>query len=180
MRILSDCNSVFISHMLTGAKVNTRVKEVITNLSSFVRSQPATPNDSDNAGARVESPPSDAESSSETPDKLVSAASRDESGVDGRWELTKGRLTGGKGAASHRMMIQPRHDWTVSSHGCPICPANLCKVGFSADIQSLFCAGAGQVNIQGRQTIYRQLSMSCPKFGYTSKHCQPLATQSGA
>ncbi|KAL0039408.1 hypothetical protein WJX79_007128 [Trebouxia sp. C0005] len=41
MRILSDCNSVFISHMLTGAK--------------------------------------------------------------------------------------PRHDWTVSSHGCPLCPANLCK-----------------------------------------------------
>ncbi|KAL0044617.1 hypothetical protein WJX82_002935 [Trebouxia sp. C0006] len=36
-------------------------------------------------------------------------------------------LTGAKAAASHRMVIQPRHDWTVSSHGCPLCPANLCK-----------------------------------------------------
>lgn len=130
MRVLSDCNSVFINHMLTGAKVNTRVKEVITNLSSFVRNQPITNGDSTIAGDPCEpdSPPSDAESSTEAPDKLESAASRDESGADGRWELTKGRLTGGKGAASHRMVIQPRHDWTVSSHGCPICPANLCKV----------------------------------------------------
>lgn len=127
MRVLSDCNSVFINHMLTGAKVNTRVKEVITNLSSFVRSQPVTNGDSTIAGDPCE-PPSDAESSTETPDKLESAASRDESGADGQWELTKGRLTGGKGAASHRMVIQPRHDWTVLSHGCSICPANLCKV----------------------------------------------------
>lgn len=135
MRVLSDCNSVFISHMLTGAKVNTRVKEVITNLSSFVRSQPATDDDSTTAGTPCGSdspnnpPPSDAESSSETPGKAESASKRGESGADGRWEVTKGRLTGGKGAASHRIVIQPRHDWTVSSHGCPICPANLCKVG---------------------------------------------------
>lgn len=135
MRVLSDCNSVFLSHMLTGAKVNTQVKEVITNLSSFVRSQPATGSDSTTAGTPCDadspndSPPSDAESSTETPDMAESASKRGEPGTDGRWELTKGRLAGGKGAASHQMVIQPRHDWTVSSHGCPICPANLCKVG---------------------------------------------------
>ena len=130
MRVLSDCNSIFINHMLTGAEVNTRVKEVITNLSSFVRSQPMTKAASTSAGSQSESDslPSDAESSSETPEKIESASNREESGADGSWEMTKGRLTGGKEAASHRMVIQPRHDWTVSSHGCPICPANLCKV----------------------------------------------------
>lgn len=135
VRVLSDCNSVFISHMLTGAKVNTRVKEVITNLSSFVQSRPAADDDSTTAGTPCDSdspndsPPSDAESSSETPDSAEFASKRGESGADGRWEVTQGRLAGGKGAASHQMVIQPRHDWTVSSHGCPICPANLCKVG---------------------------------------------------
>lgn len=133
MRVLSDCNSVFISHMLTGATINTRVKEVITNLSSFVRSQPAMDSESATGVSQceTESAPADAHSSSEAPDNAVSVAERDVAGADGRWEVTKGRLTGGKGAASHRMVIQPRHDWTVSSHGCPICPANLCKVGLS-------------------------------------------------
>lgn len=135
MRVLSDCNSVFISHMLTGAKINTRVKEVITNLSSFVRSQPAVHAESTTAGGSQceadSTAPSDAHSSSEdsAADRVESASERDVAGADGRWEVTKGRLPGGKGAASHRMVIQPRHDWTVSSHGCPICPANLCKVG---------------------------------------------------
>ena len=134
MRVLSDCNSVFISHMLTGAKVNTQVKEVITNLSSFVRRQPVTDDDSTTAGmpcdpdSPSDSLPSDADSSNETLEKAESASKRDESGDDGRWELTQGKLAGGKGAASHQMVIQPRRDWTVSSHGCPICPANLCKV----------------------------------------------------
>lgn len=130
MRVLSDCNSVFIAHMLTGANINTRVKEVITNLSSFVRSQPAMDAESSTAVSQCEadSAASDADSS-EAQDRAESASERDVAGADGRWEVTKGRLTGGKGAASHRMVIQPRHDWTVSSHGCPICPANLCKVG---------------------------------------------------
>ncbi|KAK9814688.1 hypothetical protein WJX72_009831 [[Myrmecia] bisecta] len=39
VRILSDCNSVFINHMLAGAKVNALVKEVITNLASFERTE---------------------------------------------------------------------------------------------------------------------------------------------
>lgn len=37
VRVLSDCNSVFIGHMLTGARVSSIVSEVITNFASFQR-----------------------------------------------------------------------------------------------------------------------------------------------
>lgn len=127
MRILSDCNSVFISHMLTGAKVNTRVQEVITNLSSFVRCQPSSDpqHSSDQSASQADSAHSDAESSTTSQGKVQSASSGFES-ADG---ATRGDAAADK-AASHRMVIQPRHDWTVLSHGCPLCPANLCKVWF--------------------------------------------------
>ena len=125
MRILSDCNSVFISHMLIGAKVNTRVQEVITNLSSFVRCQPHSDPQS---ASQADSAHSDAESSTASPDKVQSASSGSESAGGATWGAGSVDAAAGKAAASHRMVIQPRHDWTVSSHGCPLCPANLCKV----------------------------------------------------
>lgn len=37
VKILSDCNSVFITHVLNGAKLNCAVSEVITNPASFER-----------------------------------------------------------------------------------------------------------------------------------------------
>uniref|UniRef100_A0A061SC17 Carboxy-terminal domain RNA polymerase II polypeptide A small phosphatase n=2 Tax=Tetraselmis sp. GSL018 TaxID=582737 RepID=A0A061SC17_9CHLO len=37
VRILSDCNTVFISHMLTGAKIRGLVREIISNPASFDR-----------------------------------------------------------------------------------------------------------------------------------------------
>lgn len=37
MRILSDCNSVFISHMLSGARASTLPSQIITNHAEFVR-----------------------------------------------------------------------------------------------------------------------------------------------
>ena len=37
VRLLSDCNSVFIGHMLTGARVSSSVSEVVTNFASFQR-----------------------------------------------------------------------------------------------------------------------------------------------
>ncbi len=128
MRILSDCNSVFISHMLTGAKVNTRVQEVITNLSSFVRCQPSSDpqHGSDQSASWADSAHSDAESSTTSQGKVQSASS----GFEPAGGATRGDAAADKAAASHRMVIQPRHDWTVSSHGCPLCPANLCKVWF--------------------------------------------------
>ncbi|KAL0032835.1 hypothetical protein WJX77_001986 [Trebouxia sp. C0004] len=129
MRILSDCNSVFISHMLTGAKVNTRVQEVITNLSSFVRCQPSNnpQHGSAQSASQADSAHSDAESSTASPGKVLSASSGSESAGGATWGASSGHAAAAKAAASHRMVIQPRHDWTTSSHGCPLCPANLCK-----------------------------------------------------
>ena len=37
VRLLSDCNTVFIGHMLTGARISSVVSEVITNFASFQR-----------------------------------------------------------------------------------------------------------------------------------------------
>ena len=37
---------------------------------------------------------------------------------------------GAMAAAAHRLVIEPRVDETAG-HGCQLCPANLCKVGFS-------------------------------------------------
>ena len=31
--------------------------------------------------------------------------------------------------ASHKLVVRPRFDYQHASHGCPLCPANLCKVG---------------------------------------------------
>jgi 2,3-diketo-5-methylthio-1-phosphopentane phosphatase len=93
VRILSDCNSLFIGHMLTGSKVNHLVKEVITNAATFVRV-----------------------SEDETSPPQLGAAST-------------GALGGAAApaAASHKMVIQPRHPPAASPHNCPRCPANLCK-----------------------------------------------------
>jgi 2-hydroxy-3-keto-5-methylthiopentenyl-1-phosphate phosphatase len=41
VKVLSDCNSVFISHILTGARLNSYVDEVITNAAGFERVQGA-------------------------------------------------------------------------------------------------------------------------------------------
>lgn len=37
VRIISDCNTVFISHMLAAARVSSCVSQVITNFASFRR-----------------------------------------------------------------------------------------------------------------------------------------------
>lgn len=41
VRIISDCNTVFISHMLAAARISTAVSQVITNFASFRRVTPA-------------------------------------------------------------------------------------------------------------------------------------------
>ena len=39
-----------------------------------------------------------------------------------------GSSCSGKRAGSHRLVIEPRHDWEAcGAHGCRLCPANLCK-----------------------------------------------------
>lgn len=160
MRILSDCNTVFINHMLKGARINTKVTEVMTNLSSFVRcqtqasdsvssleSQDSSASDSDSSklssstrleseSSMVESTASTSESTSQTDEPASSmaesAASTAESAQQaqqgGTWAIPTEGATSGFPPASHKLVVQPRHDYTQSSHGCPRCPANLCKV----------------------------------------------------
>ena len=129
VRILSDCNSVFISHILTGAKINTRVQEVITNFSSFVRCQPPTGQDClAQSPHKPQSAHSDAESTTAAPSKVGKLPFP--GGQRAAGAALGDNMAGAKAPASHRMVIQPRHDWTVSSHGCPLCPANLCKASF--------------------------------------------------
>ena len=159
MRILSDCNTVFINHMLKGARINTKVTEVMTNLSSFVRcqtpasdsvssvaSQDSSASDSDSSklssSTRLESESSMVESAasseltSQTDESASimaeSAASTAESAQQAQqgatWAMPTEGATSGFPPASHKLVVQPRHDYMQSSHGCPRCPANLCKV----------------------------------------------------
>jgi 2,3-diketo-5-methylthio-1-phosphopentane phosphatase len=82
VRVLSDCNSFFISHILAGAGVSGTVKQVITNAAGF------------------EKAPSSG---------LMSSA-------------------GSVKAPQQRLVIAPRHNHLEHGHhGCPLCPANLCK-----------------------------------------------------
>lgn len=37
VRIISDCNTVFISHMLAAARASSAVSHIITNFASFCR-----------------------------------------------------------------------------------------------------------------------------------------------
>ena len=160
MRILSDCNTVFITHMLKGARINTKVTEVMTNLSTFVRcqtqasdsvssleSQDSSASDSDSSklssSTRLESESSMIESAASTSEATSqirepasgtaeSAASMAESAQQAQqkdtWAMPTQDATRGFPPASHKLVVQPRHDYTQSSHGCPKCPANLCKV----------------------------------------------------
>ena len=41
----------------------------------------------------------------------------------------KSVLDNGAKPASHKLVVRPRFDYQHGSHGCPLCPANLCKVG---------------------------------------------------
>jgi len=53
VRILSDCNSVFITHMLAGAKLRAAVREVITNPATFERfdAAPSSSSSSDSSAS---------------------------------------------------------------------------------------------------------------------------------
>ncbi len=41
VKVISDCNSVFINHILTGARVQSFVSEVLTNMAGFERAADA-------------------------------------------------------------------------------------------------------------------------------------------
>ena len=86
--------------IFAGAKVNTMVKETMTNLASFERSLA-----SDSAQDLT----------------TLDTWGRDHAGHAAN-AVSK--------EATHRLVIQPRHDESTDyPHNCPLCPTNLCKVG---------------------------------------------------
>ena len=91
-----------------GAKVNLLVKEVITNTSSFERIHSDSVMDlSAHADAKTAEPFMGAD--------LV---------------LAKCGNTDAARPSSHRLVVHPHFPYTSGvSHGCTLCPANLCKVG---------------------------------------------------
>ncbi|KAF6263588.1 putative phosphatase-domain-containing protein [Scenedesmus sp. NREL 46B-D3] len=100
VRVLSDCNQVFISHMLSGAKLGGIFRdaqskfEVITNAAAFER---------------------------------IAAAQAADAGIGlGVFGRRKAPAAAAK-SPSHRLVIQPRHPESSSPHNCPRCPSNLCK-----------------------------------------------------
>jgi hypothetical protein len=137
--ILSDCNSVFISHILTGARVNTCVRAVLTNQSSFERVPvTAAPAALEEAAALAPSCP----------------APRNGGGFGSGWGFFRSASSSSLSAAAaapqatkpalsstHRLVVQPRHDAAACvAHGCSLCPSNLCKVGSTAACTTLaFC-----------------------------------------
>ncbi|WIA08413.1 hypothetical protein OEZ85_007851 [Tetradesmus obliquus] len=100
VRVLSDCNQVFINHILSGAKLGGVFKDaqskfkVITNAAAFERIAAAQAAD---AGIGL--------------------------GVFGRRKAS----TAAAAAPSYRLVIQPRHPESSVPHNCPMCPENLCK-----------------------------------------------------
>lgn len=110
VRILSDANSVFISHVLTAAKLQAFVSQVVTNPAAFQRVEaPAAPTasfDAEDAGP----------------------AANSNSG--GGWFFQRPATTSSRAPSTpqYRLVINPRHDEKVHGrHGCPLCPSNLCK-----------------------------------------------------
>jgi Dullard-like phosphatase family protein len=100
VRVLSDANSLFIGHVLTAAGAHTYVRDIVTNAAAFQRVAPAA----------------DAED-----------AAGDDAGVAAAW-FARPAAAAGKAAPQHRMIVAPRHDGAaLGHHGCPLCPANLCK-----------------------------------------------------
>jgi hypothetical protein len=105
VKVLSDCNSVFITYMLAGARCADLVEEVITNPAGFEAC--SLPAEDDLAlGLGCSSSRCSGSSSSSSSDEGVSVNPL--SSTSRRFHLS----------------IKPRH---AKSFACGLCPANLCK-----------------------------------------------------
>lgn len=98
VKVLSDCNSVFINHILSGARLGGYVDEVITNAAAFERLQ------GDGAGA------------------VGLGTSKQEE--DGSSSSGGSKTNTTSSSSSFKLVIHPRQP---QSHNCPLCPSNLCK-----------------------------------------------------
>lgn len=137
VRVLSDCNSLFIHHVLAGAKASHLIQDAITNPSAF-EYVPPTPSSSCSDLQRCFSASSDAPSTMSSMTGSVSTISLQRiSNVSGPSSATitptASRAPSGcvspqavaAASARHKMVIKPRHAHT--EHTCPLCPNNLCK-----------------------------------------------------
>jgi phosphoglycolate phosphatase-like HAD superfamily hydrolase len=108
VKVLSDCNSVFIDSILAGAQLSGCVQEVITNQAGFASSCCTAQEDAPGLGAAASSAASSSSSSDE----------------------------GGSSSEERSYLsISPRVDYHKSKHGCGLCPENLCKGRELATIQ---------------------------------------------
>lgn len=97
VRVISDCNTIFINQILTGARVNTLVKEVITNSACFERTIT-----SDSAS-----------------DLTIMKGWGDTSRGINQQEL--------KESSHRLVIQPRHDSKAVGQHNCKICPSNLCK-----------------------------------------------------
>jgi hypothetical protein len=101
VKVLSDCNAVFIDAVLSGARLSGCVGEVITNGAAFERVATAA---DDAVGVGV---------------GLGAAAA-----AAAVQPAASAGLHAPPRASPHRLVIVPRR---AAPHACPLCPANLCK-----------------------------------------------------
>ena len=100
VKVVSDANSVFIHHMLSGAKAAGLVGEVITNAASF---------------ERVELVPTDAPGAASTSGAASSGLGQQQQrAAEYKLVIQPYQACGAGGGAG-------------APHGCQLCPENLCK-----------------------------------------------------
>ena len=103
----SSCPQQCLLLACAGAKVNTLVKEVITNTTSFERVSGGDPSELANGHAPDQAP-------------CIGASPQNGGAMMG---------SGSAKPAAHRLQVHPRFPYDAGhSHGCRLCPANLCKV----------------------------------------------------
>jgi len=115
VKVLSDCNSVFITYMLAGAQCADLVEEVITNPASFEAcSLPVGEDAPIGLGCSTTSSTGSAMSRSS------SSSSTGEHGSIASFS----RDSDDSGSSRFHLNIKPKH---AKGHGCGLCPENLCK-----------------------------------------------------
>ena len=115
VRVLSGANSVFISHILAGAKVSGCVDEVTTNPASFERVEGGGGDNSLSIASTPLALSAEPQSSLVEPD----------SSVDALGSVSSSRRAAGS-SGGQRLVVRP-HCSSSAPHRCPRCPESLCK-----------------------------------------------------
>lgn len=141
--VLSDCNSLFITHILTGARVNACVRHLITNPASFHRvlAPPSADAATDVSAAAGDSAAMAQQAAGQSPAAVKPASTSFAANWFGFRSTSNSTSTAASAtrtasrtpskppmATNHRLVIEPRHDTAAcGTHGCTLCPTNLCK-----------------------------------------------------